>query len=81
MSEPPRVQIDIRPTDRSWAGEEPYEDPGPCSRCGARLGEDEMPLLLWNAQGRLWRYHFRCIGVADPSPIDADWDDEETPDA
>jgi hypothetical protein len=79
MSEPPRLQIDLRPTDRSWTGDEPYEDPGPCSRCGALLGEDEMPLLLWNASGRMWRYHFRCVGLTDPYPVDDDWYEEDTP--
>lgn len=59
---PPRLTMVLRPSDRSWAGDAPYEDPGPCSRCGALLGEHEVPLLFWNASGRLWRYHVRCVG-------------------
>jgi len=75
----PLLNIDILSTDRSWAGDELYEDPGPCSRCGVLLDEDEMPLLLWNVHGRMWCYHFRCLGLPDPLPMHDAWDFDVIP--
>jgi hypothetical protein len=72
-----RLHIALLPTDRGWTPQELAPDPASCSRCGVVFREDELPLLLWADDGRMWRFHFRCVGLVEPrTPLD-DMRDEE----
>lgn len=69
------VQVTILSTDRCWEPEDLVEDHGPCSRCGAPIPEEDVPLLVWAQDGRMWGFHFLCVGI-DPHDVEED-DDQE----
>ena len=60
---PPALDIQILPTDRLFPGQADVDLDEPCSRCGRAMAEsDDVPLLLWRANGDMWRFCPACAG-------------------
>jgi len=65
----------ILPSDRMFPGHEHVDLDEPCSRCGRSMAEsDDVPLLLWRANGDMWRFCPACAGWdrSDASPVPED---------
>ena len=75
---PGTLDIALRPTDQAWDVAALLADPSPCSRCGRLLSPEEVPVLIWTADGRMWGFHMHCVGITDAPPVEDDADGDPT---
>lgn len=78
------LPIQVLPSDRKF---DDSPDAGEatclCSRCGQVIGETNVPIRVFVYEGRdgEYRYHARCVGLADEGDDEgAEWDGKTSDD-
>ena len=57
-----RTFVAILSTDRMFPGNAHVDPDEPCSRCGqSTVDYEENPLLLFRANGDMWRFCWTCL--------------------